>query len=75
MTRITRFALRHKAFVVLFWLATAIAGFTILEVGANAATPVWVTLSMFGLNHLIEANSPEAREEAEEAEAAAAATT
>jgi hypothetical protein len=30
---------------------------------------------MFGLNHLIEANSPEAREEAEEAEAAAAATT
>jgi putative drug exporter of the RND superfamily len=26
MTRITRFALRHKAFVVLFWLATAIAG-------------------------------------------------
>jgi hypothetical protein len=52
-------------------LATAIAGFTILEVGANAATPVWVTLAMFGLNHLIQANSPEAREEAE-AEAAAA---
>ena len=46
-------------------LATAIAGFTIFEVGANAATPVWVTLAMFGLNHLIEANSPEAREEAE----------
>ena len=59
-------------------LATAIAGFTIFEVGANAATPVWVTLSMFGLNHLIEANSPEARAEeaeAEAAEAAAAATT
>ena len=56
-------------------LATAIAGFTIFEVGANAATPVWVTLSMFGLNHLIEANSPEARKEAEEAAAASAATT
>jgi hypothetical protein len=59
-------------------LASAIAGFTIFEVGANAATPVWVTLSMFGLNHLIEANSPEARAEeaeAEAAEAAAAATT
>ena len=43
-------------------LASAIAGFTILEVGANAATPVWVTLAMFGLNHLIEANTPEDRE-------------
>ena len=57
-------------------LATAIAGITIFEVGANAATPVWVTLSMFGLNHLIEANSPEAREEEEaEAETEAAAAT
>jgi len=44
-------------------LAFGIAGFTILEVGANAATPVWVTLAMFGLNHLIQANSPEARDE------------
>jgi Heavy metal associated domain 2 len=44
-------------------LAVGIAGFTIFEVGANAATPVWVTLAMFGLNHLIEANSPEARED------------
>jgi hypothetical protein len=43
-------------------LACGIAGFTILEVGANAATPVWVTLAMFGLNHLIEANTPEDRE-------------
>ena len=41
-------------------LAFGIAGFTILEVGASAATPVWVTLSMFGLNHLIEANTHEA---------------
>ena len=48
-------------------LAFGIASFTILEVGANAATPVWVTLAMFGLNHLIEANSPEAREDDGEA--------
>lgn len=48
-------------------LAVGIASFTILEVGANAATPVWVTLAMFGLNHLIEANSPEAREDDGEA--------
>ena len=39
-------------------LAVGIASITILEVGANAATPVWVTLAMFGLNHLIEANTP-----------------
>ena len=51
-------------------LAVGIAGFTLFEVGANAATPVWVTLAMFGLNHLIEANSPEARE-ADEAAAVA----
>jgi hypothetical protein len=39
-------------------LAVGIASITIMEVGANAATPVWVTLAMFGLNHLIEANTP-----------------
>lgn len=38
-------------------LAGGIAAFTILEVGASAATPVWVTLSIFGLNHLIEAHA------------------
>ncbi len=43
-------------------LAVGIAGFTIFEVGASAATPVWVTLAMFGLNHLIEANSPGERD-------------
>ena len=47
-------------------LATTIAAFTILEVGANAATPVWVTLSMFGLNHLIEANAPKERDDKDE---------
>jgi cation transport ATPase len=44
-------------------LATGIAGFTIFEVGASAATPVWVTLSIFGLNHVIQANSPEGEDD------------
>lgn len=43
-------------------LAVGIAGFTILEVGASAATPVWVTIAIFGLNHLIQVNSREAEE-------------
>jgi hypothetical protein len=34
--------------------AAAIIGFTVIEVGATAATPVWVTLAIFGLNHFIE---------------------
>jgi hypothetical protein len=35
-------------------LAIGVVGFTIFEVGATAATPVWVTLSLFALNHFIE---------------------
>src|ERR1700687_4139056 len=31
--------------------------FMIFEVGAAAATPVWVTLTLFGLNHFIEMQS------------------
>ena len=34
--------------------AVGIIGFTVLEVGATAATPVWVTLAIFTLNHFIE---------------------
>ncbi|TWB94609.1 hypothetical protein FBZ93_10949 [Bradyrhizobium macuxiense] len=37
-------------------LAAGIAGFTVFEVGATAATPVWVTLAVFALNHMIQAN-------------------
>jgi hypothetical protein len=37
-------------------LAAGIAAFTIFEVGATAATPVWVTLAIFALNHMIQAN-------------------
>jgi Heavy metal associated domain 2 len=35
-------------------LALGIIGFTVLEVGTAAATPVWVTLTLFALNHVIE---------------------
>lgn len=47
-------------------LAAGIAGFTIFEVGANAATPVWVTLAIFALNHMIQANMSEQQKEAAE---------
>ena len=35
-------------------LAVGVVGLTVFEVGATAATPVWVTISLFGLNHFIE---------------------
>jgi len=44
-------------------LAIGIIGFTVLEVGANAATPVWVTLVIFSLNHFIEMHPPGPRPE------------
>jgi cation transport ATPase len=34
--------------------AVGVIGFTVFEVGATAATPVWVTLSIFMANHFIE---------------------
>ncbi len=34
--------------------AVGIIGLTVLEVGATAATPVWVTLAIFTVNHFIE---------------------
>jgi cation transport ATPase len=40
--------------------AAAIIGFTVIEVGATAATPVWVTLAIFGLNHFIEMHTSHA---------------
>src|ERR1700738_5224631 len=43
-------------------LAAGIIGFTVFEVGAAAATPVWVTLTLFGLNHVIELHSTHAEE-------------
>jgi cation transport ATPase len=35
-------------------LCVGLVGFMVFEVGAAAATPVWVTLTLFGLNHFIE---------------------
>ena len=40
--------------------AVGIIGFTVLEVGATAATPVWVTLAIFTLNHFIEMHPQQA---------------
>ena len=34
-------------------LCVGLVGFMIFEVGAVVATPVWVTLTLFGLNHFI----------------------
>jgi cation transport ATPase len=45
-------------------LAAGLIGFTVFEVGAAAATPVWVTLSLFALNHVIEMHSTHVDEEA-----------
>lgn len=42
-------------------LAIGIIGFTVFEVGASAATPVWVTLVIFSLNHFIEMHPPRSR--------------
>jgi hypothetical protein len=49
-------------------LAIGVVGFTVFEVGATAATPVWVTLALFGMNHFIEM-----QEQLAEAKAAQAA--
>ncbi len=38
-------------------LCVGLVGFMIFEVGAAAATPVWVTLTLFGMNHFIEMQS------------------
>lgn len=39
-------------------LAGGVIAVTLLEVGAMAATPVWVTLSLFMMNHFIEMHHP-----------------
>lgn len=39
-------------------LAGGLAAFTFFEIGAEAATPMWVTLALFSLNHLTELHAP-----------------
>jgi hypothetical protein len=38
-------------------LAGGLAAYTFLEIGASAATPMWVTLGLFSLNHFAELHS------------------
>lgn len=40
-------------------LALGLIGITLAEVGASAATPVWVTLTLFSLNHIIAMHTQE----------------
>jgi cation transport ATPase len=42
-------------------LCVGIVGVVVFGVGATAATPVWVALSLFGLNHFIEMRSEAAK--------------
>jgi hypothetical protein len=39
-------------------LAIGIIGVTVLEVGATTATPIWLTLTIFSVNHAIEMHQP-----------------
>jgi hypothetical protein len=41
-------------------LCVGLIGVTVFEIGASAATPVWVTLTLFALNHFIEMHTPHA---------------
>jgi hypothetical protein len=52
-------------------LAIGLVGFTVFEVGASAATPVWVTLALFGMNHFIEMQSQPPEDDAVAAAVAA----
>ena len=36
---------------------------TVFEIGAHAATPVWLTLSIFTFNHFLELRTPAEEEE------------
>ena len=39
-------------------IAAVVVGIAIIEVGATAATPVWIALSIFSLSQFIETNPP-----------------
>ena len=44
----------NNAIDLKIFLASGLAAFTFLEIGAAAATPMWVTLALFGVNHFVE---------------------
>ena len=43
-------------------LAVGLAAYTFLEIGGHAATPMWVTLALFSLNHFVELHTDHAAE-------------
>ncbi len=45
-------------------LALGLAVVTFAGVGAHAATPMWITLALFALNHFVEMHPPKATERA-----------
>jgi hypothetical protein len=53
----------HNVVDLKIGLAGAIIGLSILEIGATAATPVWLTLGVFTLNHFVELQRHHALEE------------
>jgi len=48
--------------------AIGMIGFTVLEIGATAATPVWVTLAIFSVNHFIELHERQLKQDVAEIE-------
>jgi hypothetical protein len=52
--------LTHNAIDLKIILALALAVATFVEIGASAATPMWVTLALFAVNHFIEMHTPPA---------------
>lgn len=61
----------HNTLDLKMLLAIGVVGFTVFEVGATAATPVWVTLALFGMNHFIEMQAEQLEAKAARAPAAA----
>jgi hypothetical protein len=46
-------------------LAAGLAAYTFVGVGGDAATPMWITLALFALDHLVELHADHAKELAE----------
>jgi len=48
----------HNTVDLKILLAMSLIGLTVVEIGAHAATPVWLTLSVFTFNHFLELHTP-----------------
>jgi hypothetical protein len=53
----------HNTIDLKILFAAGIIAFTVFEVGATAATPVWVTLAIFTVNHFIEMHERQLHQE------------